>query len=59
MKKIILIGALLMLSSCSKFDKSEEAIVLKIDTRSILKNRTIESIIHIDNSKSEQDTSSY
>jgi len=40
MKYIPLIIIALMMSSCTMFDKSEEAVVIKIDTASLLKGRT-------------------
>ena len=55
MTKFILIGfaalASLALTSCDKFNKSEEAVVLLIDTASMLKGRVIHADISIDNAQ--------
>ena len=47
MKYIPLLLLALMMSSCTMFDKSEEAVVLTIDTASLLKGRTIHANIDV------------
>lgn len=49
-KILFIILAALGLTACGKFDKSEEAVRLTIDTASMLKGRTIHADISVDNS---------
>jgi len=47
---LLAICAICTLTSCGMFNKSEEAIKLTIDTASILKGRSVDAQVKIDNS---------
>lgn len=51
MKLVIILLLSLGFISCESMKKSEEAIVLKIDTQSLLKGREIQTTILINNSE--------
>ena len=51
MKKAIFLLALCFLTSSCSFRKSEEAVVIKVDTASILKGRSINANVLIRNSE--------
>ena len=59
MYKLLLLPAALMLASCGTFTKSEEAVVLKVDTASMMKGRIIEGHIKIDNGSQEEENKTY
>jgi len=55
MKRLIFLFPLLfILGGCGLLEKSEEAVILKIDTKSILKNRNIETNVKINNNEVEK-----
>jgi len=51
MKKAVFLLALCFLTSSCSFKKSEESVVLKIDTASVLKGRSIDASVLIKNSE--------
>jgi len=50
MKYLMFLLSAGLLTSCGMFDKSEEAVVLTIDTASLLKGRAIRADITVNNS---------